>query len=208
MYTLKHLLLFTVQSKAGCVRAGKMFLVSVSLACLKIRMCHIKFAQIQQKKTPKKQTTVFSLRENKQARWQVRVRVHMKCLTGGEAGWCCPTPEQVPPAELQPGARTRLQGPLGDGAASGSAHSSSCVTIRKSAWASVTGLLAAVLSPSFPPWSSPWISSWRSPSGATESCYSLSCRGDEVRKVSVRISVCYTVKYLLLVLIKCLAVSC
>lgn len=59
MYTLQHLLLFTVQSKAGCVRAGKMFLVSVS-ACLKIRMCHIKVAQIQQKKT---KTTVFFKRK-------------------------------------------------------------------------------------------------------------------------------------------------
>lgn len=69
MYTLKHLLLFTVQSKAGCVRAGKMFLVSVSLACLKIRMCHIKVTQIQQKKIKIKKNTNYSvfLREKKQA---------------------------------------------------------------------------------------------------------------------------------------------
>lgn len=93
IYTSKHLPLFTVQSKAGCVRAGKMFLVSVSLACLKIRMCHIKVTQIQQKnnkpinKEEKKTVFFFFLRENKDANFQIRVRVQVKCLTGGEAGW-------------------------------------------------------------------------------------------------------------------------
>lgn len=92
IYTSKHLPLFTVQSKAGCVRAGKMFLVSVSLACLKIRMCHIKVTQIQQKnnkpinKEEKKTVFFFFLRENKDANFQIRVRVQVKCLTGGEAG--------------------------------------------------------------------------------------------------------------------------
>lgn len=123
---------------------GRCFWFSVSLACLKIRMCHVKVAQIQRKKKPKKLQCFFFKR--KQTRelpdqgqrvlnvWQVE-RLVDAVLQDGFRSWAGSSSGAAAGSQQSCAQRPArcLQGLQGDGAVSGSAHSSSCVTIWKSA---------------------------------------------------------------------------
>lgn len=222
LYTSKHLPLFTVQSKAGCVTAGKMFLVSVSLECLKIRMCHIKVAQIPKKiyiTTNKyEKSTVFFLflfRSGSEFIWNVWQveRLVDAVLHDGFRSWAASSSGAAAGRQQSCAQRPGicLQGLLGDedgaGSGSGSGSGPGCSSWKSACLCSGVGLQSqdcwrpsSVLHfllgivPGFP-----LEEAHLEPQKAV---IFFLAEAIELGQVTICISVCYTVKYLLLVLIK------